>query len=209
MALDDLFHELKGVDVSKTKALAELPFLNACINETLRLYPALMTGGNRMTTENGMMVAGKWIPPLTNIVAPQYIISRSAYLPFKTQPSSLWVMASFVQIHLPRFLRIRLTCNKNEGEDCFVRPLEFVPERWSTAPEMVLNPSATKPFGTGHTSCVGRPLAIDALRLSVAWIVRKYNFSYAPGEDGSGMGAGLKDQFVPNPGGLQLCFAFR
>lgn len=95
------------------------------------------------------------------------------------------------------------------GEDCFVRPLEFIPERWTTAPEMVKNSSATKPFGTGHTSCVGRPLAVDALRLVTARLVKKYQFRYAPGEDGSGMGPGLKDQFVPNPGALQLCFDFK
>lgn len=80
-SLRQLFEEVKDVDTSDIKIIANLTFLNACIDETLRLYPALMTGGTRMTTENGMMVAGKFIPPHTNIVAPQYIISRSAFLP--------------------------------------------------------------------------------------------------------------------------------
>ncbi|KAI1662063.1 cytochrome P450 [Daldinia decipiens] len=168
---EKLYYELMDIDVSDTKVLANLPFLNACIDETLRLYPALMTGGTRMTTQKGMTIAGRFIPPYTNIVAPQYLISRR--------------------------------------QDCFVDPLKFVPERWTTSPEMLLNPSATKPFGTGHTSCVGRPLAIDSLRFVIARLVKKYQFSFAPGEDGSGMGEHLKDQFVPNPGSLHLCFELR
>ncbi|KAI5862504.1 cytochrome P450 [Durotheca rogersii] len=170
-AQEKLYHELKDTDVSDIKALANLPFLNACIDETLRLYPALMTGGTRMTTQNGMTVAGRFIPPYTTIVAPQYLISRR--------------------------------------QDCFLDPLRFVPERWTTRPEMVLNASATKPFGTGHTSCVGRPLAIDSLRLVTARLIKKYKFKFAPGEDGSGMDKHMKDQFVPNPGNLQLCFKLR
>ncbi|KAK5993999.1 Cytochrome P450 monooxygenase FCK2 [Cladobotryum mycophilum] len=170
-ASDKLYDELNGVDASDVKALATLPYLNACIDETLRLYPALMTGGTRMTTQNGMTVAGRYIPPYTNIVAPQYLISRR--------------------------------------EDCFVDPCRFVPERWTTSPEMVLNPSATRPFGMGHLSCIGRPLALDALRLVVARLIKKYRFRYAPGEDGSGMWRDMKDQFVQNPGELKLRFELR
>lgn len=170
-AQEKLHHELRNIDVSDITTLANLPFLNACIDETLRLYPALMTGGTRTTTQNGMIIAGRFIPPYTTIVAPQYLISRR--------------------------------------HDCFLDPLRFVPERWTTSPEMVLNASATKPFGTGHTSCVGRPLALDSLRLVTARLIKKYRFNFAPGEDGSGMGKHLKDQFVPNPGGLQLCFQLR
>ncbi|KAK7941421.1 benzoate 4-monooxygenase cytochrome P450 [Apiospora aurea] len=169
--LEHLYQEVKDVDVADAKALASLTFLNACIEETLRLYPALMTGGSRMTTHGGLAVCGRWIPPYTNIVAPQYLISRR--------------------------------------DDCFVQPYKFVPERWTTAPEMVLNALAARPFGTGHTSCVGRPLAMDALRLAVAGITKKYKFRLAPGEDGRGMDRDLKDQFVPNPGGLRLCFEMR
>lgn len=78
---DQLYHVIKDVDVSDIKKLANSAFLNACIEETPSLYPALMIGGTRMTTKNGMVVAGKFIPPYTNIVAPQYLISRSGSPP--------------------------------------------------------------------------------------------------------------------------------
>ncbi|KAK7999596.1 benzoate 4-monooxygenase cytochrome P450 [Apiospora arundinis] len=114
-ALEHLYQEVKDMDVTNAKKLAN--------EETLRLYPALITGGSRMARQKDMVVAGRWIPPYTTIVAPPYLIARR--------------------------------------DDCFVQPHKFVPERWTTAPEMVLNASAFRLFGTGHTSCVCRPLTMD------------------------------------------------
>ncbi|KAK6860496.1 cytochrome P450 [Apiospora arundinis] len=70
-ALDHLYQEVKDMDVTDAKKLANLVFLNVCIEETLRLYPALITGGSRMATQKEMTVAGRWIPPYTKIVAPR------------------------------------------------------------------------------------------------------------------------------------------
>lgn len=52
------------------------PFLNACINETLRLYPGVPTGGIRQTTERGMHIGDRWIPPYTMIVTPRWTLGR-------------------------------------------------------------------------------------------------------------------------------------
>ncbi|KAK6829555.1 hypothetical protein PG987_010139 [Apiospora arundinis] len=76
-ALDHLYQEVKDMDVTDAKKLANLVFLNVCIEETLRLYPALITGGSRMATQKDMTVAGRWIPPYTKIVAPPYLIART------------------------------------------------------------------------------------------------------------------------------------
>lgn len=90
-----------------------------------------------------------------------------------------------------------------------MRAEEFIPERWTSAPELVLNHAATTPFGTGKYSCLGRHLALDTIRLVVARLSQKYTLRYAPGEDGYGMGEGLLDHFVTSPGGLDLCFELR
>ncbi|RYP50369.1 hypothetical protein DL769_010958 [Monosporascus sp. CRB-8-3] len=167
-----IYEELNNVeDISNVKALTALTHLNACITETLRIYPALVTGGQRKSTENGVTVAGTFIPPHTTIVSPQWVIARR--------------------------------------EDCFARAEEFIPERWTSAPELVLNHAATTPFGTGKYSCLGRHLALDTIRLLLARLVKKYTFRFAPGEDGSGMGKGLRDHFITNPAGLNLCFELR
>ena len=56
--------------------LKDLPYLNAVINEILRLYPVLLTNGIRKMGPDGATVAGRHIPPNTNIVALRYGISR-------------------------------------------------------------------------------------------------------------------------------------
>ncbi|KAJ5125658.1 hypothetical protein N7526_007835 [Penicillium atrosanguineum] len=94
-------------------------------------------------------------------------------------------------------------------EDCFDQPRKFIPERWYTHPDMVRNKAAFAPFGTGHTSCIGRALAMNDMRLITARLVRKYRFSIPPGETGDSVWKDLKDQFTSNPGRLRLGFEFR
>ncbi|KAI1771026.1 cytochrome P450 [Hypoxylon cercidicola] len=53
-----------------------LPFLDGCINETMRLYPALPTAGIRQTVGKPIKVGETWIPPHTIIVAPRWSIGR-------------------------------------------------------------------------------------------------------------------------------------
>ncbi|KAI1778530.1 cytochrome P450 [Hypoxylon cercidicola] len=63
-------------ETGAAEALEKLPFLNACINETLRLYPQVPTGGIRQTTEKGIFIGETFIPPQTVIVAPRWSIGR-------------------------------------------------------------------------------------------------------------------------------------
>ncbi|KAI1318351.1 cytochrome P450 [Xylariaceae sp. FL0255] len=174
--IDKIHKELAGVDilslgVESLQVLSKLPHLNAVINESLRLYPTLLTGGARKTSEKGVIVGDTFIPAHTTIISPRYTITRR--------------------------------------DDCFARGSEFIPERWTTSPELIHNIAAFSPFGSGHHSCLGRSLALDTMRMVVALIVKKYDFQFAPGEDGSEVLANLRDQFTANPGNLALCFKLR
>ena len=60
-------------DVSLLKCI---PFLDAVIDETIRLHPVVPTGGIRMTGASGATIAGHYIPQETTIVAPRYTIGR-------------------------------------------------------------------------------------------------------------------------------------
>ena len=51
-------------------------FLDDCISETLRLKPALLTGGARETPAKGMKVGETFIPGHTNVVMPIWLIQR-------------------------------------------------------------------------------------------------------------------------------------
>lgn len=124
---DKIYSEVRDISIRDVKLLATLPHLEAVIAESLRLYPALPTGGNRKTPDHGIVIGGRYIPPQTTVVAPRYSISRSKFL--------TWV----VKLDLTAFL----------GEDCFERANEFIPERWYLRPDMIHNKSAFAPFGTG------------------------------------------------------------
>ncbi|KAI9036273.1 cytochrome P450 [Aspergillus affinis] len=124
--------------------LATFSLLNAVINETLRLHPAVPSGVQRTTPPEGIMIGEKCIPGNTMVSIPMHSLFRDARL--------------------------------------FPRPDEFIPERWTTQPELVKDPSIFVPFSTGAYSCVGKQLALMELRRVTAEIVTRYNVTFAPNQ---------------------------
>lgn len=57
----------------------------------------------------------------------------------------------------------------------FVQPDEFIPERWTTRPELMLNKNVFNPFSMGPYNCVGRPLAYMELRSVIARVVNEFD----------------------------------
>lgn len=53
-------------DMSFTK-LQQLPYLNACLDEGMRIFPSIPTGLVRTVHEGGDWVAGEWIPGGTTV----------------------------------------------------------------------------------------------------------------------------------------------
>ncbi|KAL8938660.1 MAG: hypothetical protein Q9216_003780 [Gyalolechia sp. 2 TL-2023] len=75
--LEKLQKELDGLDsLEDLRVLQALPHLNGIINKTLRLHPAVPTGGLRQTPESGITVSGRFIPGNTVICAPRYSLGR-------------------------------------------------------------------------------------------------------------------------------------
>ncbi|GLA10845.1 hypothetical protein AnigIFM62618_000443 [Aspergillus niger] len=164
--------QLQPEELSDVNAVRRCKHLEAAIFESLRLYPSLPTGGNRKTPANeGITVAGVYIPPDTTVVAPRFCISRR--------------------------------------EDCYVKPNEFIPERWTTRPELVLNRSAFVPFGTAFRSCLGRGLAMNDMMLIGAHMIQHYRMSFPAGDTGDRVFNDWKDQFTSCLGRLELRFERR
>ncbi|KAI1323417.1 benzoate 4-monooxygenase cytochrome P450 [Xylariaceae sp. FL0255] len=92
--------------------------------------------------------------------------------------------------------------------DCaYVRPNEFIPERWYSQPELIKDRRAFSPFGVGKRSCAGKRIAMVQMKLVVACLLRKYHVGFAPGHDSVvAFERDMRDQLTAIPGKLMLVF---
>ena len=89
---------------------------------------------------------------------------------------------------------------------CFARPEEFIPERWTSEPELVLDASVYAPFSIGRSSCAGKQLALMELRRTIALIVYRYDFGLAPEQRIDTFERDLEDHFTMSPPEFKLVF---
>ncbi|KAH7014463.1 cytochrome P450 [Microdochium trichocladiopsis] len=164
-------HGIHGDEDVSVTALQNLPFMNAVINETLRLHPPVPGGVYRHTPKEGVVVNGHKLPGGVKIVGPHHTIQRS-----------------------PK---------------AFVEPLKFIPERWTTRPELVLNKNAWFPFSIGKFSCIGKQLALNELRTVISKVLLNFDVRLAPGETGRDLLEESKDMFTLINGKLELVFTER
>lgn len=94
-------------------------------------------------------------------------------------------------------------------EDCFEQPEEFVPERWTTRPDMVRNKEAFMPWGVGPYMCVGKNLGLMEIRTLTVLLLDNFEISFAPNEDGTKLHENTLDCFATIPGDLWLQFKRR
>ncbi|CAH0015559.1 unnamed protein product, partial [Clonostachys rhizophaga] len=92
--------------------LSKLEYLNACIDESLRLYPPVPSGLQRISSPEGCHIGDLFIPGNTVVQIPSYTMYRDA---------------------------------KN-----FTLPDDFIPERWTTRPELTRDSSIYAPFSIGR-----------------------------------------------------------
>ena len=65
----------------------------------------------------------------------------------------------------------------------FIRPEDFIPERWTTKPDLILRKDIFVPFSYGAYNCAGKPLAMMQLRMVIAMLIRKFELSFTPGKE--------------------------
>lgn len=94
--VEKLREELKGVDITDNRTLQSLVHLNALINETLRLYPPVLTAPLRQTTPDGLKIGRHYIPGNVVVSTPMWSLGRlessyeraTEFLPERWYPSS-------------------------------------------------------------------------------------------------------------------------
>lgn len=66
--------------IATHKSVQNLPYLRACIDESLRLIPPVSTGLHRLTPSKGYSIDGHWIAGNTIVVVPIYTAHRNPEL---------------------------------------------------------------------------------------------------------------------------------
>jgi cytochrome P450 len=92
-----------------------------------------------------------------------------------------------------------------------VQPDEFIPERWTTRPELIINKSACIPFVMGPYKCPGKAIAMMELRSVIAKTVSRYDISFPKGAkfDVDDFFLGVKDHFTAGIPLQELVFTQR
>jgi len=164
-------HNLHSDDIVTVAALTHLDYLNAVINETLRLHPPVPGGVYRDSPKGGITVDDHFVPEGCKVITPQYTIQRS-----------------------PK---------------AFVQPDEFIPERWTTRGELVLDKEAFFPFLLGRFGCIGKQLAYNEVRTVITKLVLQFDFAFAAGEDGTDLLEESQDHFTVGLAPLNLVLRAR
>lgn len=99
----------------------------------------------------------------------QRINSRPVELgPFYLARGTPIVFSQYITHHMP---------------DLFPDPERFLPERWRT---MTPSPYAYLPFGAGARLCLGAPMALVTLKITLALILQRFTFAIEPGSEING-----------------------
>ncbi|KAI1321363.1 cytochrome P450 [Xylariaceae sp. FL0255] len=97
----------------------------------------------------------------------------------------------------------------HRDETCFVKPNEWIPERFTTRPELTLNKNAFVAWSIGKMNCLGKNLSLLEIRVGTALFITQFDFKLAPNDDGQKMFTAATDFFTTTPGPLNLVLSSR
>ncbi|POS69433.1 cytochrome P450 [Diaporthe helianthi] len=154
-----------------------LSFLNAFIDELLRLHHPLPTAGARVVQNPaGLDIGGQHIPRGTNVVAPRWCDGRC-------------------ETHYER-------AREFIPERWLNRSTQSEPDE----KKLYSNRRAFTPWAGGRWSCLGKPLALFEMRYLISLLVSNFNITFPAGESGDTVEWGYKDQVTAFPGQVNLEF---
>ncbi|CAK5283611.1 unnamed protein product [Mycena citricolor] len=174
-------------NITETAVQARMPYLNAVINEALRLFPAVMSGSQRapLIGSGGQAVGSHFIPEGTSTVVHTYALQHD---PRNFSP--------FADVFIPeRWL---------STED----QLKLEPTLFGNH-EVIHNTAAFIPFSIGPANCVGRNLAYQEMRMLTCALVSKFDMEFEKGFDLSTWERDMMDYFIVWRGRLPVVFTSR
>ncbi|PCG93873.1 Cytochrome P450 [Penicillium occitanis (nom. inval.)] len=85
-------------------------------------------------------------------------------------------------------------------EACFLEPDEWIPERFTTRPELILNKSALVPWTIGRRSCLGKNLSLCEIRVAAALMISKFDLEPVHSQKEDKLFTHATDYFTTTPG---------
>ncbi|KAL3478255.1 cytochrome P450 [Aspergillus californicus] len=126
-------------------------------------------------------------------------------LPRQAPPEGVYVGEKFIPGNTVMLINFTAM---GRDESHFVDAERFIPERFSTRPDLIKHPDALVPFSTGPAGCIGKNLALMEMRLMTAHLVTNFDVGFAPGEDGTEL-LNSEDHFTVALKPLELIFRRR
>ncbi|KAF8640255.1 hypothetical protein AX16_010150 [Volvariella volvacea WC 439] len=177
-----------GEDIMDYAKQAHMPYLNAVINESLRLYPPVLSGTQRCAPlGEGVKAVGPFLlPEGTNAIIPFYAIQRDPRY-FSPSPNSF----------IPeRWL--------SREEQLALEPAIFRDEKLVN-----LELDAFIPFSSGPMNCVGKNLAMMEMRMMVCLMLKTFDMQLEKGYDPQIWHDQVKDYFITVRGKLPVVLTVR
>ncbi|KAJ7625445.1 cytochrome P450 [Mycena rosella] len=174
-----------GPSVLDADSQKRLVYLNACINETLRLFPAVLSGSARapLIGGGGHTIGPHFVPEGTGTAVHSYTLQRDPRY-FSPSPDSF----------LPeRWL--------SDSERRTLKPSTF-----NSTDEIIHDLSAFIPFSFGPANCVGKNLALQEMRMVICTLMGKFDMRFAEGFDVRSWEDNLCDYFITRKGKLPVIF---
>jgi len=139
---DEIRSAFKSEDEINFASVSVLPYLLACLDEALRMYPPVPTGLPRVVPKGGATIAGEFVPEGVS-VAPHITV----YF-WRSELTKSRVLQNVVAVH---------QWATYHNDEHFKDPFTFHPERWLGDPAFATdNKEAFQPFHLGARNCLGK-----------------------------------------------------
>ncbi|KAH8118549.1 cytochrome P450 [Phellopilus nigrolimitatus] len=174
--------------------LSEMIFLNAVINEALRVSPPANILQRGTTVDTGGRWLGKnFVPEGTAIDVPIYTLFRDPRY-FSPAPEEFWPDRWLQSSAKKRTPKQEFNENATAG---------------SAQSDGAMNAAAFIPFSYGPVNCAGRNLALVEMRMVVALLIQRFEMRLEDGYDPRDWDKALEDRFVMKIGKLPVVLKAR
>ncbi|KAH9481467.1 Cytochrome P450 monooxygenase FCK2 [Psilocybe cubensis] len=172
-----------GNDVLDTTKHAHMPYLNAAINEAMRLLPPILGGSQRTPDKGsgGRMLGSYFLAEGNSAFIPTYSLHRD---PRNFSPAT---DAFYPERWFSEEKRINLE-----------------PKVFGNPSEFIHNSAAFIPFSLGPTNCAGKNLAYMEMRMVICMIMQQLDLRFQDGYDPSNWQVDMLDYFVTLKGVLPV-----